>query len=687
MNILDQLPKQPIKTEPDVWVRRLVLYAKLTPTPEVIRDIGLHRGMNIVWAEEPESETDKSDIAGHSAGKTTFCRLVRYVLGEKTYANKSSTQAIRKSFPNGYVAAEIFVRGAQWAVLRPLGENRNSWVLKGGTVEQVVTDKGEPAYQETYPDKIGLAGLLEGLASATVVRTQEAIKWGHVLAWCARDQEARFQNIYDWRSSRSESEWPTFRFPKSDPLFVMRVVLGLYLPDELSTEELLSANLRALEKAEADLERLKREPEFWHQHYDGKVRERLKRVLTGDAAEIDKAPLVSPEVLLDLKRFVEKAKYLIAESLDILAKENAALQTQLNALNESLAQGRNELRQIEALFQLGEKAAGEIDAGLKKNDEFRKKAAEYKDRMCPLGGVLFGQCNYVQDRQARLQPGELREAHTLEQMEAQRAEERRKITAQHVELRKKIQLDEQQRSAALEQQGRVGAKMTELAMSQTTLDQDLANLGGWQARLEAPEKSEKMKAAIQEIASLKEEIDTKRARLNGLLADHDSNRDLLNKIFSESARLVLPSSNYDGRVSFQDRELNFQITHGGAMSGEAMETLAVLLADMSCVIFNSLSNSSHLPGFLLHDSPREADLGLRLYHAFIRFVAAVEANFAARGGCPFQYILTTTTPPPRAVADKAHIALRLDASKESELLFRRNLARPPDEVQLQLPES
>jgi hypothetical protein len=255
MKILDQLPKPPVKTEPDVWVSRLVLYAKLTPTPEVIRDVGLRPGVNIVWAEEPESETDKSDIAGHSAGKTTFCRLIRYVLGEKTYSNKSGTQAIRKSFPNGYVAAEIVIKGIRWAVLRPLGENRNSWVLNGGTVEQIVENKGDAAYQETYPQKLGLDVLLDGLASATVVRTNEEIRWGHVLAWCTRDQEARFQNAYEWRSSRSESEWPTFRFPKSDPLFVMRVVLGLFLPDELSTEENLSGNLRDLEKAEADLER------------------------------------------------------------------------------------------------------------------------------------------------------------------------------------------------------------------------------------------------------------------------------------------------------------------------------------------------------------------------------------------------------------------------------------------------
>lgn len=120
------------------------------------------------------------------------------------------------------------------------------------------------------------------------------------------------------------------------------------------------------------------------------------------------------------------------------------------------------------------------------------------------------------------------------------------------------------------------------------------------------------------------------------------------------------------------------------MTGEAMETLAVLLADISCLIYNSLSKDSLLPGFLLHDSPREADLGLRLYHSYIRFAAWLDERFQRIGGCPFQYVLTTTTSPPRTLQDSAVVTLRLDASKESDLLFRRNLSRQPEGEQMEM---
>ena len=685
MNLLDQLSCSPIKTEPDVWVKRLVLFARLTPQPEIIRDIPLHRGLNIVWAEEPDSPSDTSDIAGHSAGKTTFCRLLRYVLGEKTYAKKSATQAIRRSFPNGYVGAELMVGGVSWAVIRPLGENRNSWILRSGTVEEVVQNKGEPAYQDTYPEQIGLTRRLDGLASATVVRTQEEIKWGHLLAWCTRDQEARFQNIHEWRSPRSDSEWPAFRFPKADPLFVMRILLGLYLRDELGTEETLARSQRDLDKTEADVERMKREPEFWQQHHHSRVLAALQSLFPSEAVDISQAPLRSDELTPDLKRYVDKAKFMLGVDIDALQLEVTTGQAKLNEITDRIATTRLELRQIDALFSLGQKATGEIQTGLAQKEEERRMTEELRHRVCPVGGILVGDCSYVKERQGRLQPGEVRQAHALEQMEAARSSEHEHLTRQKQELQSRITADEKERDRLQAIQNQNTEKVRFFEERASNLQGDLDQLIVWGARVQSPEKSEKMRVALGAIDALRVKIEKEKESLNQLLARHDANSELLNRIFSESVRRVLPSLRYDGIVSFENRELSFQIMHGGAMSGEAVESLAVLLADFSCLLFNLLSKDSHLPGFLLHDSPREADLGLRLYYSFINYVAEVAATFEKHGECPFQYILTTTTPPPPTVNTKRHLVLRLDASQEQELLFRRDLSRLPEDEQLPLP--
>jgi len=72
-----ELKLESIRNEPDIWVRRLVIFEKIVPEPVTIREVELRKGLNIVWAEEPEDEDSSAEINGHSAGKTTFCRFLR----------------------------------------------------------------------------------------------------------------------------------------------------------------------------------------------------------------------------------------------------------------------------------------------------------------------------------------------------------------------------------------------------------------------------------------------------------------------------------------------------------------------------------------------------------------------------------------------------------------------------------
>ncbi len=657
--------------------------SKIAPEPSYIREIiTLRKGLNIIWAEEPESEETGGDVAGHSAGKTTFCRIIRYVLGEKTFSNKANTQAIKRAFPTGYVAAELYVKGQRYAVLRPLGDNRNSYVLKDGTIEQVIKDRGEVAYQDNYPAKLGLDKFIEEFATSSVVRTNEPILWGHILAWCARDQEARFQNIYDWRSSRSESDWPSFRFPKSDPLFVMRVALGLFLPSELKSEESLAEISRKLTEAETGLERAKREPEYWRDHLTEKLRKNLTEITPGNKKEIEEAPLQAEDLFPDLKRLTGKAVYDLGEIQNEEDVRIKLIETEIKDLQEQAIQAKSDLKQLQTLFQVDTRASTELTNMQNAVQVERDQIEQAKLLMCGYGNLLVGDCTHVKNRQTLLsanpKPNEILNPEELKARDA----ELKKVNLQISNLQRTIKARDLEIDALTKKKDTAKASTEARTRFLTDLKSCLEELIIWTERASSPQKFEKLKPMAEGIDSLKLQISNKQEALNKLIAEHDDNRDLLSLIFSASAKTVLPSSAYDGVVKFQDRELNFQITKKGTMTGEAMETLAVLLGDLSCLIYNSLSDKSHLPGIMIHDSPREADLGLRLYHSFIRFVAGLDQSFTEKIGCPFQYILTTTTAPPETVKKSDAVRLQLDAAKQEGLLFRTDLSFTEEDADL-----
>lgn len=683
MGIYNELNLQVTRSEPQVWVRRLVIHQAIHPEPVMIREVKLDKGLNIVWAEEPEGDDPSAEISGHSAGKTTFCRLLRYVLGESTFGTKGNMELIRQSFPGGYVAAELTVRGNQWAVLRPIGSGRASYIKENASVEELLADRSQSVYQDSYSKKLGFDALLDDMETGAVVQTGEPILWRHLLAWCTRDQEARFQNVYEWRSTRSESEWPQFRFPKAGPLFLMRAALGLILPDELRGEEELADLIRRQADLEKQLEDLKREPTFRLNLYERQLRARLKTQWPEDSS-IDSLPFRSGDLLPDLDRRVPDAAKAIEAAIVSLDEQQRQLQEEIDELGAEIRGLENERSQLDALFGLSGAAAVELDDGLSQRRRERGLFAQNRENRCILGGVLYRDCSYVQDRQQVLQITQGQDARSMEQAEAKRAAEEAKVTKARTEVQEELARlrtelttrQEKRRTLVSEARGE-----RESLRDLTLVHQELVN---WSKKHDGIEDDPGLDRCRNDLDSVATKIKTTDAALSELIRQHETHRALLASIFSAAVRSVLPSGTYDGRVSLDNRELAFRITHGPAMSGEAVETLSVLLADLAVLVYNTVSDRACLPGFVVHDSPREADLGARIYRSFIRFVAGLQEHFGAADNCPFQYVLTTTTPPPQELRESDAIKLRLDAGKESELLLRKNVAVPPMDGQGQL---
>ncbi|HSS21241.1 MAG TPA: hypothetical protein VLL54_14300 [Pyrinomonadaceae bacterium] len=676
MNFYKELNLTPIRSDPDVWIKRLVIFSKITPAPEIVRDIALSRGLNIVWAEEVDEDDPNAEIGGHSAGKTTFCRLLRYVLGEKTFGTKTNADLIRRSFAEGYVAAELQVAGQNWAVRRPIGNGRLSYVKQNITIEELLADHGESVSQDEYPRKIGLDGLLDNLETGAVVRTGEPIQWDHILAWASRDQEARFQNIHYWRSPRSESETPAFRFPKEGALFVMRTAIGLFYPDELRGEENLAKLQREKDQLEKDIEEKRREPQFRVNLYNQELRRKLKSILVNEP-NIDTIPLTSGDLLPDLKQLSHRAIDEIKKASEGRRQERDALQTQIDEVGAEVRHFESELQRLDIIFQLGAASSREFDTARSARSNELKETQKHEDALCPFGNVLIRDCSYVIDRQRVLQISESQDLHVMRDAENKRKAEIEKIEDEKSKFRNVITKLHNDRAALQAKRESVGREIRSHEDAAADLIKTCESLELWTTK--AQQESEypelvRSKTRLEEVVTEIQKLET---RLMALLQKHDQNRQLLASIFSRAVQAVL-SEHYDGQVLLDNRELAFRITHGPAMSGEAIETLCVLLSDFGSLIYNTVSEASHLPGFMLHDSPREADLGLRIYRSFIRFVASVTEQLGGNDGCPFQYILTTTTPPPEELRNAPAMKLKLNASKFGELLLRKNIAEAPE---------
>lgn len=79
---------------------------------------------------------------------------------------------------------------------------------------------------------------------------------------------------------------------------------------------------------------------------------------------------------------------------------------------------------------------------------------------------------------------------------------------------------------------------------------------------------------------------------------------------------------------------------------------------------------TNIPAFLVHDSPREADLGLSIYHQLFHLAHDLEKV----GDQPlFQYILTTTTRPPKEFLKEPWLRDTIGGQPAEARLLKRDL--------------
>jgi len=637
--------------EPRLWVRRLVLWAN---PGELIREVSLRRGLNIIWSPDPGP--DAADLgaeggSGHGAGKTLFCRLLRYCLGEDAFANDDLHQRIVLAFPEGLVGAEVVVAGTTWGVVRPLGMTRKVRVGEGPP-EKLLASESRGTGMDPLLDRITQA-LLRDAIDEYMPGTKEWKSWLLALAWLARDQECRFGHILEWRHAAADSRSPASGLSKESHLVAARLLLGAISADEIATREKLT-------EREAERQRLEREVSYLTVTA-GRSGRSLAIALGAEPSVLTAESLAAAgiEGTAQNRLLAAEERLNTAESDDDVGELRAALQDILEQMAvirelQQRTQGLIDIQQEHMRALRGERA--NLDA------EDIKARLGHVCPVCfvPIDEALAKGCglsHVIPDRDQIAQDS----ARVVEQLRA---------CGQAVE-RYRQQLDEN--GVVL---GRLHSREAHVCEQLRGCEERARNLRArrrqdWLIAAKAAEDASRLKHTYSElevttrkIAAIEADERCLKQELQAHREHHASTLARMNELFGYICRAMLGATT-ESSLALTGQGFRADVQVGGT----AMESLKAVAFDVAAMLM-SIEGRTSLPALLVHDSPREADLGVSHYHRLFRFMARLEAVGAEPA---FQYIITTTTDPPEEMINTEAVVLCLQGREPTKRLLKRDL--------------
>jgi len=652
------------RTRPLVWVKKLVLYKTIDPMEE-IRPITFTTGLNIIQGESNQS--DEAFQSGHGIGKTTVCRLIRYCLGENSYGQKHVIEEVKHCFPNAYAGAVIELDGSDWAVLRPLGNRVREYALEGVPLDGLVQAEGARRYGAFIERLSSL--VLSDLPVNEILTSGQALHWLHVLAMCSRDQESRYDRFWNWRHTRSESGTPVFRKPKVDAGLCVRAVLGLLDPNESKHRKRLEELEATLERTQAEVRKKREEPHF---HITS-----LRNTLAQECGVHDAADAPLDNTLLGLPAVTNSRLAALREEVTRIEERLVPLDRQINVTAASLLEPAELAEQLEAASEVTGDGNDVLLRELQRLRSIRELIRESESALCRYGGVLIGECSYVVARVEQVD-NEIRDRQrTTLPIVSEREQAAARLAEQAERQRSLVGQIQQRLDAMNREKNELVERRRNLNNQIRRIPTILADIKDWNEISEGRKPNTAIQRLEQEAASAVAEIEATKRDLAQLIAAQVERAKQFGSRFDAVVQQTL-TNEFRGVVEIEEDGINFRIVRGESLSGEAYETLAILLGDMA-LLFESAADHSHHPGLLVHDSPREADLNLRIYQRLLDVADEQMRASGQQGVIPYQYIVSTTTLPSKALQKKAITKLELSGGEGSLFKMQLEAGKPASE--------
>ena len=643
---LDITPEEG-RTAPRLWIRRLVVWEE---PGKIIRDISLRPGLNIIWSPDPgEVKQDETNqTIGHGSGKSTFCRLLRYCLGEDSFAPEVQKDAILTKFPKGCVGAEVLLDGQLWTVVRFFDSRTEDIVLEGGSFDDAFHEDTEGT--TINPLRKAISASILGNAANLMPPSIEAYDaWEAALAWLTRDQECRFSKPLEWRSSDSKSNSPVLGLSADDLLTIVRALIKAGSSKELETKEKERELSKNIEKHQVELSKL--------ESFCERIRSDMDSFFGIEQAAGSQLDLAG------LKSETHK-NYIQAMNLP----ENSTT-TDLNTARQERDKVRQELRILEDEIQKNNILVIEKEKilGMRRGElpQAFGKLVEKNNPVCMICEVSIDKAlaqgckisseSYdpkpIQERIQKLNADISREEADVKELKRKKPE-----------LERAIQETKQNLKPLEEVVTKIEAALYDRSEAVRNAELCKVNVERYEAWLQDKAKMEEQIAnAVDDLKKAREAMAEYRKSVNKTIRK-------LSAKFDAIFRELVPD-NVSGLVKLDGNGLTLEIQHGGPCTTAALESLKVVAFDLA-VLAMTVEGQTYLPAFLLHDSPREADLGASLYSRLFDLANQLEKY----GPSPlFQYIITTTTSPPEQYQSDDYVKLKIHGSPAQERMLKADL--------------
>lgn len=639
-----------MKTSPQLWIEELRILRSwsLDPAAEV-RRISFRRGLNIIWAQA--SHTDQQELpgfGGHAAGKTSLCRLLRFVLGEPHYGSRFMRDRILNAFQSGWAVAKVWLGSTSWVVARPFRSGLHPKAITAESIEAIFDETATPMRYEDF--KVSLEASVMGVFPLREFPSEkEPITFYHLLQWLTRDQECRLSGLLDWRHTSSNHESPGMSAEQRR--FLIRATLDL-------VDDLVRLEIEKRHKFEVELNEIPGDISYHRRTLSdhlGALRENLTNEDLPDVGESLFVDAVK-RIAIRLRDAETKAVDDQIQNLNLpqLREKLATLNQDLGAKRFQEKELKDHLTTLETRFQEAQRDGRQASYDkfwetLKPTDEFCKIPIAIARFRCPLrqefepddAPAPIKQDLAALAEQARLQIQAVKQnlqpiTDSCHKLASEVSHHTISITS--AESRREVL---QKQRNVIEQRHTVIVFRAEQAVScSKTIE-----------RLEQRQKN------------LDHDIDESKKRQEGLQNRQTKQIADFSNLYEDTLKAFL-GMGISASCRFTREEIDLKAEYHGELSSAAIDTLKTIAFDVAA-LRSGILETSHHPGFIIFDSPREADMHPTPYQRIFHHLKSLEPT---NSDAPFQVILTTTEPPP--MQGGAEMILLLDASTKDGRVYR-----------------